>query len=149
MPDRATIDRFLALDRVAVVGASRDSRQFANSIYRTLRDGTRTVVPIHPLADSIEGDAASPSLAEARSVQGVVIMLPKASVASVVDEAIALGIRHIWLHAGIGSSSVTDDAVERCREAGVEVVDGACPLMFIEPVRGIHRVHRALSRRVA
>jgi hypothetical protein len=27
------------------------------------------------------------------------------------------------------------------------MIDGACPLMFEEPVRGIHRIHRAMIRR--
>jgi hypothetical protein len=32
-------------------------------------------------------------------------------------------------------------------DAGVLVVDGACPLMFDEPVGGVHRVHRYFVRR--
>jgi hypothetical protein len=46
--------------------------------------------------------------------------------------------------------AVSDEAVARCREAGVEVVAGACPFMFDEPVRGVHRLHRFISgRRIA
>lgn len=149
MPERAVVDRFLALDRIAAVGVSRDTRQFANTIYRALRDGSRAVVPINPHSAEIEGDAAYPSLGDAPPVEGVVVMLPKADVARVVDEAIALGIKHVWLHAGIGSSCLTAEAVVRCRDAGVDIVDGACPRMFLEPVRGFHRVHRALTRRIA
>jgi hypothetical protein len=51
---------------------------------------------------------------------------------------------------GAGRGAVSDEAVARCREAGVEVVAGACPFMFDEPVRGVHRLHRFISgRRIA
>jgi predicted CoA-binding protein len=148
MPARAAIDRFLELDRIAFVGVSRDSKQFANAVYRALRDGDRTVVPIHPSETTVEGDPAVRSLADAPAVDGVIVMLPKTAVDGVVDEALDAGIEHVWLHAGLGSSCVTEGAVARCRSAGVDVVDGACPLMFLEPVRGIHRLHRVLTTRI-
>lgn len=38
--------------------------------------------------------------------------------------------------------------VRALTDHGIDVVAGAgaCPLMFLEPVRGAHRVHRALRR---
>jgi hypothetical protein len=37
--------------------------------------------------------------------------------------------------------------VQLCREQGIEVIAGACPLTFLEPVGWFHRVHRAVRRR--
>ena len=31
-----------------------------------------------------------------------------------------------------------------CHEAGVDVVEGACPMMFLEPVGWFHRLHRSM-----
>lgn len=41
---------------------------------------------------------------------------------------------------------MSPEAVALCREHGIEVVDGACPLMFSEPVGWFHRVHRVGRR---
>lgn len=150
MPDRTVIDRFLDQRHVAFVGVSRDSRQFANAVYRALRDGGRTMYPVNEQAggEPVEGDASYQRLASVPDpLDGVVVMVPAPIVGDVVRAAIRRGVPRIWLHAGIGSSCVTDEAVELCRQHGVEVVDGACPMMFLEPVRGFHRVHRWVARR--
>jgi hypothetical protein len=39
MPTRSDVEDFLAQQDLAFVGASRDGKQFANSVYRLLRDG--------------------------------------------------------------------------------------------------------------
>jgi uncharacterized protein len=75
-------------------------------------------------------------------------MVSGARSAEVVRACIDKGIPRVWLHRGAGPSSVSDEAVALCREHGVAVVDGACPLMFAEPVGWIHRAHR-LGRRLA
>jgi predicted CoA-binding protein len=150
MPQRAVIDEFLAQRTLAFVGVSRDPKQFANTVYRGLRDSGHTMLPVNTEAGGapIEGDASFASLRDLpEAVDGVVVMVPKERAAEVVDEAIERGIPRVWLHRGIGSSCVSDAAVEHCRAAGVEVVDGACPFMFMEPVQGFHRVHRAFARR--
>jgi hypothetical protein len=108
------------------------------------------MVPVNDRAGgaAIEGEPSYPTLADVPgSVGGVVVMVPPEQAADVVRGAIERGVERIWLHAGIGSSCATEEAVRLCRERGVEVVDGACPLMFTEPVRGFHRLHRVVARR--
>lgn len=153
VPDRQTIEDFLDQKHVAFVGVSRDSKQFANAIYRRLRDGGRVLYPVNPAAEGapLEGDRSYASLSEVPDpVDGVLIMVPAPLAAGVVQQAVDRGIPRVWLHKGVGPGSVSPGAVDLCHEYGVAVVDGACPLMFENPVRGIHRVHRMLSgRRVA
>lgn len=150
MPDKATIEDFLAQRHLAFVGVSRDTRQFPNAVYRRLRAGGRTLYPVNSQAAgaAIEGDPSYATLADVPGpVDGVVVMVPAASAAEVVRQAIARGIPRVWLHRGVGKGSVSDEAVRLCREAGLPLVDGACPLMFEEPVRGVHAVHRFIARR--
>ena len=148
MPSRDVIDRFLAQRHLAFVGVSREPKAFANAVYRRLRDDGRVLYPVNPAADQLEGDRCYPRLADVPDpVDGVVVMVQPHSVLEVVQDAIARGIPRVWLHKGLGSPPVPAAAVDLCREHGVEVVDGACPLMFTEPVRGIHRLHRGLTRR--
>jgi hypothetical protein len=74
-------------------------------------------------------------------------MVPAQHVTDVVVEAIERGIPRVWLHRGPGQKPVPADAVLLCHDHEIEVVDGACPLMFEAPVRGIHRLHRFMIRR--
>jgi hypothetical protein len=98
--------------------------------------------------DTIEGDRSYRRLADVPSpVDGVVVMVPEAAVTDVVREAVACGIPRVWLHRGPGQKPVPSDAVQICLDHGIEVVDGACPLMFESPVRGIHRLHHFMIRR--
>ena len=79
MPDRASIEDVLAQEHLAVVGVSRDPKQFANGVYRHLRSGGRTLYPVNPAADgaALEGDPSYPSLAAVpEPVVGVLVMVP-------------------------------------------------------------------------
>jgi uncharacterized protein len=148
MPDPTLVTDFLAQPRLAFAGASRDSKQFANTVYRELRSHGHTMLPVHPSAAAIEGDTCVTSpRALPRPVDGIVVMLSPAGSLPVVQAAVEAGIPRVWLHRGLGSPAVSAEAVQFCRDRGVAVVDGACPLMFLEPVGWFHRVHRGLSRR--
>jgi predicted CoA-binding protein len=148
MPSQAIIERFLAQPNLAFVGVSRDPKQFSNAVYRRLREGGRTLYPVNAHADTIEGDRSYRRLADSPCpVDGVVVMVPATSVADVVREAVDCGIPRVWLHRGPGQKPVPAEAVQICHDHGIEVVDGACPLMFEAPVRGIHRLHHFMIRR--
>lgn len=153
MPERRTIDDFLAQQHLAFVGVSRDTKQFANAVYRQLRDGGRTLYPVNPAAggSALEGDPSYASLADVPDpIDGVIVMLPTDSAADIARQAVNRGITRVWLHRGIGTGPVSAEAVQICRDNGIAVVDGACPLMFDEPVRGFHRIHRLFAgRRIA
>lgn len=148
MPDMNAVTDFLAQPRLAFAGASRDPKQFANTVYRELRSHGHSMVPIHPSAAEIEGD---PCVTSPRAlplpVDGIVVMLQPADSLAVVQAAVEAGIPRVWLHRGIGGPQVSAEAVQYCRDRGVRVVDGACPLMFLEPVGWFHRMHRGFSRR--
>lgn len=142
MTDRATIDDFLAQTDLAFIGASRDPKAFSSSVYRELRQHGHTLYPVNPNADLVEGDECYRSVAALPAVAGAIVMVASERSADAVQECIDAGIPRIWLHKGVGRSSVSDEAVALCTKHGVAVVDGACPLMFAEPVAGVHRIHR-------
>jgi hypothetical protein len=45
-----------------------------------------------------------------------------------------------------GRGAVSDEAVELCHRHDIAVIEGACPLMFLQPVGFAHRTHRAFRR---
>jgi predicted CoA-binding protein len=146
--DERTIKEFLALGRLAVVGASPDRRQFGNTVYRALRDGGLDVAAVHPTATTVEGDAAYADIGSVPGpVDGVIVMVAADKAVDVVRACARRGIRHVWLFKGLGGpGAVSDEAVAECERRGIEVVAGACPLMFLEPVGLVHRIHRTARR---
>lgn len=144
MPTRAAIDDFLDQEHLAFVGVSRDPKAFSRAVYRDLRDHGYVLSPVNWSADEIEGDPCVRTVADLPGgIDGAIVMVGADRAADAVQACIDRGIPRIWLHKGAGPSSVSEEAVALCREHGIEVVDGACPLMFVEPAAWFHRVHRA------
>ncbi len=147
MPSQAVILEFLDQKRLAFVGASHDPKAFSATVYRALRERSYELFPVNPPAETVEGDRCYASIDELPDgIDGALVMVPAAASASVVEACVAKGIPRVWLHQGIGPSSVSAEAVALCHEHGIEVVDGACPMMFAEPVGWFHRAHRGERR---
>jgi hypothetical protein len=148
MPSRRSIDAFLSQQHVAVVGMSRDPKQFANAVATQLRQGGRTVYPVNPATDVLNGERCYHTVAEVpEPLDGVLVMVNAKAAKEVVEACVSRGVPRVWLHRGAGPGAVSDEAVTLCRDAGIDVVDGACPLMFAEPVARFHRVHRWFAKR--
>lgn len=140
---KEAVESFLGQQRIAVAGASRNKKQAANIVYRKLRDSGYQVFPINPNASELEGDTC---YADLKSVPGgvdaVVIATHPKVAGQIVRECAELGISHVWMHRSFGGGSVSDEAVEYCREHGIHVIPGGCPMMFCEPVDFGHKCMR-------
>jgi uncharacterized protein len=134
-------------ERVAVVG-SVDPTAFPATVRTALAEHGIEVVPVSARTGTAEGDdGVFVDLASVPGrLDGVVVMVSRDHAEDVVREAIERGVPRVWLFRGAGPGAVSDAAVARCEEAGIEVVAGACPLMFLDPVAWIHRAHRAARR---
>ena len=141
-----SIENFLSGHRLAVVGASDEKSNFGGAVYRALREHGYEPVAVNPNATSVAGDPCYPDLRSVPGVvDGVVVMVGRSAAVEVVRTAIDQGIHRVWLFKGLGAlGSVSDEAVALCHQAGVEVVEGACPMMFLEPVGWFHRLHRSM-----
>jgi predicted CoA-binding protein len=146
MIETAVAEEFLSLHRLALVGASDDAKGFSKTVYRELREHGHDVVAVNPNATTVNGDPCYPDLAAVPGeLDGVVVMVNRSKAADVVRACADRGVTNVWLFKGLGGEgAVSDEALEVCRENGMRVVAGACPLMFLEPVAWIHRAHRAV-----
>jgi uncharacterized protein len=144
--DPEVVEEFLAQRRIVVVGASDESTNFGRTIYTELRDHGYEVAAVHPSAASVAGDPAHRDLSEVPGpIDGVIVMVHRDHAMPVVQASIDRGVPRIWLFQGAGGAgAVSVEAVELCRRHGVAVVPGACPLMFLQPVATVHRVHRGI-----
>jgi predicted CoA-binding protein len=124
MPDEIS-DILSAHTRIAVVGASPKADRPSNGVMRYLMGAGFEVTPVNPTADEVLGVPTAESLTEAaeRGPLEIIDIFRRASdVPPIVDEAIALGAKVIWMQLGIRNS----DAAEKARAAGLQVVENKC-----------------------
>jgi predicted CoA-binding protein len=134
---------FLAQKRIAVAGVSRSKNEAANIIYRKLRDAGYQVFPVNPNAAEVEGESCYPDLTSIPGgVDGVVIATHPSVTRDITSECARLGIQRVWMHRSFGPGSWSEDAVEFCRENGISVIPGGCPMMYCEPVDVPHKCMR-------
>ena len=126
---QARIETFLAEGPWAVVGASSDRDKYGNKVLRCYQQHGMEVFPINPRADQIEGLQAYPSLAALpKPVKGLSIITPPKVTEAVVKEAIAAGVKAIWMQPGAESAA----AVAEAEAAGLDVIaNGACILVVV------------------
>lgn len=123
---------FLNQRRVAVTGVSRTpGGHGSNAVYKRLRERGYQVFAVNPNADEVEGDLAYHDL---RSIPGGVDAVVIGTRVELADETMRecaeAGIKHVWMHRGPGTGSVSETAAEYGRERGISVIDGGCPCMF-------------------
>jgi predicted CoA-binding protein len=111
--------------RVALVGASDKPARASNSVMRFLLDRGFEVVPVNPMlaGRSIHGQVAVATLADARPLDMVDVFRRSEEAGAVVDEAVALGARAVWLQLDV----MDEAAAARARAQGVLVVQDRCP----------------------
>lgn len=128
------VEDFLAQKRIAVAGVSRDDRGHpaGNLIYRRLKSTGHEVFPVNPNMATFEGDRCYPDLQSIPGgVDGVVIVTRPEITARIVRDCDATGVRRVWMHQSQAKgSSVSSEAVDYCRQRGISVVEGGCPMMY-------------------
>jgi len=130
----ANVEDFLAQKRLAVAGVSRDDRGHptGNLIYRQLKSTGHDVFPLNPQMATFEGDRCYPDLQSIPGgVDGVVIVTRPETTARIVRDCDAAGIRRVWMHESMAKgSSVSPEAIDYCRQHGISVIEGGCPMMY-------------------
>jgi hypothetical protein len=143
MPYRKAVADFLAQTRIAVAGVSRQGDIPANAIFRKLRDAGYDVVPVNPSAEEVEGERCFARISDVPGeIDALMIATPPEAAPDLVRECVDRGIQYVWMHRSVGTGSVDDRATQLGREAGLTVIPGGCPMMFIEPVDPFHRCLR-------
>ena len=140
MSSKAVVEEFLSQKSLAVVGVSRSGNKFGNTAYRELKAKGYQVYPVHPEAETLEGDRAYKDLASLpEKVGGVVVVVPPVQTEKVVREAAQAGIRRIWMQQGSESPA----AIQFCQENGLSEIHGECIMMFGVGT-GLHGFHGKL-----
>ena len=127
LDDAAIAAILMQTRRIALVGASANPDRPANEIQGWLQDRGYDVTPINPglAGQRLLGRMVVGSLAEAVPLDMVDVFRNPAQVPPVVDEAIRLGARVVWMQLGVAHET----AAARARAAGISVVMDRCPLI--------------------
>ncbi len=130
--------------RLALVGVSRDQKDFTRMVLRELAQRGYDPVPVNPAAagTDLDGRRAVARVADASPpVEGAIFFTAPGKTAAAVEEALSAGVRRLWLHRGGGPGASSPEALAACRAAGVEPVTDLCPYMALPRAGFFHRLH--------
>lgn len=124
--DEAAIDLLLGAKTIAVVGLDSREDRPAYRVARYLKEHGYRIVPVHRgrfPADEILGERAYATLREApEAIDLVDVFVRPADTDEVIDEAIAIGAKGVWLQEGITNEA----GIERARAAGLAAIQDRC-----------------------
>jgi uncharacterized protein len=125
-PDDAELRNVLARARtIAVVGLSDKPERDSNEVARYLKSQGYRIVPVNPMLSEVLGEKSYPSLAAIPKEVGVDIVdvfRRSDQVPPVVDEALARGVKVVWMQLGVEHA----DAAAKARRAGATVYENLC-----------------------
>jgi len=109
--------------RIAVVGVSDKSFRDSHRIARYLQQAGFEMLPVNPLLSEVLGQKVYASLAEIPEPVDIVNVFRRSEeVPDLVEQAIAVGAKAIWLQLGV----IHEAAAEKARAAGLAVVMDRC-----------------------
>ena len=89
-----------------------------------LKDKGHHIIPVHPKGETVHGESGYKTLSEIPVPVDVVDCFVNSQlVGSVVDEAIAIGAKAVWLQLDV----IDEEAVARAQAAGLLTVMDRCP----------------------
>ena len=109
---------------IAIVGISRNQHKDSHFVGRYLQKAGYTIFPVNPGADEILGVKAYPDLKSIPAkVDAIDIFVKPEFVPEVVNQALELQPKAIWLQLGVGTHNTE---VEKARMAGIRMVQNRC-----------------------
>jgi len=118
-----SIESILDYKTIAVVGISEDSTRPSHFVASFLESHGYKIIPVNPKLMQWEGKKCYPDLVSIpEKVDIVDIFRRSEAVPPIVDEAIAIKAKAIWMQEGI----INEDAASKAQKAGIEVVMDKC-----------------------
>ncbi|RJP15641.1 MAG: CoA-binding protein [Candidatus Abyssobacteria bacterium SURF_5] len=110
---------------VAVVGLSPNPARDSHEVAQYLQEQGYRIIPVNPAADKILGEKSYPDLVSIPEPVDVVDIFRRPEhVPAIVEEAIRIGAKTIWMQLGV----VNEEAAKRAADAGLAVVMDRCML---------------------
>jgi len=124
--DKEMKEILLSIKTIASVGLSSNQEKDSFWIVSYLQEQGYRIIPVNPTATEILGEKVYPNLESIPDQVDVVQVFRKSEdVPPVVEAAIKIGAKVVWMQEGI----VNEAAAQMAREAGLQVVMDACMRM--------------------
>ncbi|HKU26051.1 MAG TPA: CoA-binding protein [Candidatus Sulfotelmatobacter sp.] len=141
------IEDFLAQERVAMIGVSREPKHFSVILFEELCRRGYDVIPVNPNAPSINGHRCFAKVQDIQPpVKAALLMTSPSITDAIVHDCHAAGITQVWMYRAAGQGAVSPEAVAYCEAKGMDVIPGQCPFMFLPGSGGIHRFHGLIRK---
>ena len=123
-------DLLMGVRTIALVGASDRPNRPSNGVMKFLQDHGYRVIPVNPTitGEHVHGEYVWRELGQIGvPIDMVDIFRRSSEVGPIVDQAIALGAKAIWMQIGV----IDEAAAARAQAAGLKVVMDRCPKIDI------------------
>lgn len=135
-----TIDAFISQSKVAIVGASENKDNFGRMLMEELTKRTYEVFPVNPNYEKVMGKTCMPSVRDLpHDVENIILAIPEILTEEIIDQCLGTPVKRVWMIKGVGRGAYSEEAHQKCKENGIEVVYGFCPMMFYG--EGMHKFH--------
>ena len=119
-----SVAALLAMKTWAVVGLGNNPNRPAFGVAKLLQDKGHRIIPVHPSAEVVHGEVGFETLAEIPdSIDVVDCFVNSQLVGDIVDQAIAVGAKAVWLQLDV----IDHAAISRAQAAGLLTVMDRCP----------------------
>jgi len=110
---------------IAVVGLSSKRYRPSYGVAEYMKKAGYRIIPVNPCETDVLGEKAYPDLASIPGGVDIVDIFRRSEyVLDIVEQAIRIGARAVWMQEGV----INPEAARRAREAGLEVVEDRCIL---------------------
>ncbi len=124
------IKQILSMKNVAVVGMSKHPSKDAHHVPKYLIENGYNVIPVNPTAEEILGRKCYKTLLDVPDKIDIVdVFRPSEHVPPIVNDAIAKGVKVVWMQLGISNN----EAAQEASKHGIKVVYNRC--MLVEHAR--------------
>ena len=114
---------FLSTKTIATVGLSKNKEKVSNSVAAYLQNQGYRVIPVNPTVDEVLGEKSYPDLESIpEKIDVVQIFRRSEDVLPIVEDAIKVGAKVVWMQEGI----YNEEAAQIAQDAGLQVVMDMC-----------------------
>ena len=125
MNNHATIQQIFKMKTIVVIGISPKPERPSHYVAMYLKENGYTIIPVNPGHNEIAGITCYPDLKSIpKSIDVVDIFRRSEFVPSIVDSAISMGVKAIWMQDHV----IHEEAAQKAEDAGLMVVMNDCML---------------------
>jgi len=104
---------------IAVVGLSGDPDRISYRVTRYMQEQGYRIIPVNPMIEEVLGEKSYPDLKSVPDLIDMVNIFRRSElVAPVVEQAIEIGVKYIWMQDGV----VNPESAAKAKAAGIPVI---------------------------